>query len=104
MKQLKSLVVSLLVCLAFGTALAANDAPGQSDPTQDTAQVSQAGLPDRVVSSQDDAKIVNGFDGRYLHKTNWACGMQPIPPMGCKVGACVCDTNGNNCQWTMICK
>lgn len=34
---------------------------------------------------------------------NLACGIPPIPPVGCKVGPCVCDKQGQNCQWTMIC-
>ena len=34
---------------------------------------------------------------------NMKCGIPPIPPIGCRVGACVCDQNGNNCQWTFAC-
>ena len=33
-----------------------------------------------------------------------ACGIPPIPPVGCRVGACVCDQYGQNCQWTCICR
>lgn len=35
---------------------------------------------------------------------NLSCGIPPIPPIGCKVGPCVCDQNGQNCQWTFICR
>ena len=31
------------------------------------------------------------------------CGPQPPAAPGCKVGPCVCDKNGQNCQWTMVC-
>lgn len=31
------------------------------------------------------------------------CGIPPIPPVGCRVGPCVCDANGDNCHWEMIC-
>lgn len=31
------------------------------------------------------------------------CGIPPLPPIGCKLGPCVCDQNGQNCQWTFIC-
>ena len=31
------------------------------------------------------------------------CGIPPIPPIGCRVGACVCDQYGRNCQYTFIC-
>lgn len=37
-------------------------------------------------------------------KINLACGIPPIPPIGCQVGACVCDENRNNCQWTFVCQ
>lgn len=32
------------------------------------------------------------------------CGIAPIPPIGCRVGPCVCDATGTNCQWTFVCK
>ena len=32
-----------------------------------------------------------------------SCGVPPVPPVNCKVGACVCDRNGQNCQWTFVC-
>lgn len=34
---------------------------------------------------------------------NLACGLPPLAPIGCKVGLCVCDQNGKNCQWTFVC-
>ncbi len=34
---------------------------------------------------------------------NYACGYPPYPPYGCKVGACVCDERGDNCEWQMVC-
>lgn len=37
-------------------------------------------------------------------KANFACGLKPLPPLGCVIGACVCDQNGQNCQWTTICR
>ena len=45
-----------------------------------------------------------GFDERYLKKVNFKCGLAPLPPLGCTVGACTCDQHGENCQWTFICK
>lgn len=32
------------------------------------------------------------------------CPLPPLPPLGCKVGPCVCDQQGQNCQYLMICK
>ena len=34
---------------------------------------------------------------------NLSCGLPPLPPIGCKVGPCMCDSNGQNCQWTFTC-
>lgn len=34
---------------------------------------------------------------------NLNCGLKPLPPIGCQVGACVCDASGTSCQWTFIC-
>ncbi len=31
------------------------------------------------------------------------CGFKPFPPLGCKIGPCVCDANGNNCQYVVLC-
>ena len=39
-----------------------------------------------------------------MQKVNLSCGLRPLPPLGCQVGACMCDQNGNNCQWTFICR
>jgi hypothetical protein len=34
---------------------------------------------------------------------NLSCGIAPIPPIGCRVGQCVCDGMGQNCRWTFVC-
>lgn len=39
----------------------------------------------------------------FIKMENMACGIKPIPPIGCVVGNCVCDQNGSNCRWTFIC-
>lgn len=31
-----------------------------------------------------------------------ACGIRPIPPIGCRGGHCVCSSN-NQCQWVFDC-
>lgn len=66
-----------------------------------------AGVPlrDQIKQSADAAKATTIRDGRILvAQVSLACGIAPIPPIGCKVGPCVCDQSGNNCQWTFICK
>lgn len=103
MKQLKLFAIGLIACLAYGTTIAADTATEQVSSSQQVAETSQAGLPDRIVSPRNTFGATDGFDHRYLHKANMACGIPPIPPVGCKVGACVCDQNRQNCQWTFIC-
>lgn len=36
-------------------------------------------------------------------KVNLMCGPAPPAPPNCRVGACQCDGNGDNCQWTFVC-
>ena len=32
------------------------------------------------------------------------CEMPPMPPpKGCKVAPCICDKNGDNCVWQLVC-
>lgn len=38
------------------------------------------------------------------HKTNFACGLQPLAPLGCRVAGCICDAAGQNCQWQFACR
>jgi hypothetical protein len=41
-----------------------------------------------------------------IHKVQAAsmrCGLAPLPPLGCRVGDCVCDQQGQNCKWTFVC-
>ena len=38
-----------------------------------------------------------------MASANLSCGIPPIPPIGCKTGPCVCDRNGQNCDWTFFC-
>lgn len=48
-------------------------------------------------SSIDDSEFDSGFNASIR------CGIAPIPPIGCEVGNCVCDSYGNNCSWTFNC-
>lgn len=44
------------------------------------------------------------FDEQKAIKlASFKCGIAPIPPLGCRVGSCVCDASGRNCQWTFVC-
>jgi hypothetical protein len=39
-----------------------------------------------------------------IERVNLACGIPPIPPIGCRVGQCVCDQSGRFCQWQFVCR
>jgi hypothetical protein len=47
---------------------------------------------------QQTEKADGSFDVASIN-----CGIAPIPPIGCRVGSCLCDQNGRNCRWTFVC-
>jgi len=53
-----------------------------------------AGAPQQCLKPQPPVRVA---------QSSIACGIAPIPPVGCRVGACVCDQNRQNCQWTFVC-
>ena len=54
-------------------------------------------------STASAANLLSEQQGSMM-KVNLSCGLRPLPPLGCQVGPCTCDQNGNNCQWTFICR
>lgn len=59
--------------------------------------------PDSVIQSAENSYINKFLDPQNFKRSSLKCGLQPLPPLGCTVGSCVCDSNGENCQWTFIC-
>lgn len=90
------LVICFAICLYMGAAVAA-------EPNSDNQPSVIQKQPDRVVNPFENVHIENGFDRRYLQTVSLNCGLKPLPPLGCKVGRCVCDANGQNCKWEFIC-
>jgi hypothetical protein len=75
---------------------------------------SVAAVTSDVARSDDATQICNksSVSGEYQQTekadgsfdvANLQCGIPPIPPLGCRVGACMCDQYGRNCQWTFVC-
>jgi hypothetical protein len=33
------------------------------------------------------------------------CGLQPLPPLGCKPAKarCICNSDGSDCRWEFVC-
>ena len=58
-------------------------------------------LTDKVVSPSN---FYTNENSNNFQKVNMSCGLAPLPPLGCTVGACMCDQNGRNCQWTFNCR
>lgn len=43
------------------------------------------------------------FIGARLAGAHLHCGIPPIPPVGCEVITCECDSDGTNCRWIFAC-
>lgn len=73
-----------------------------SEPAE-TDEILRQKAPDTVIDPKGHIVIENGFERSNLHQVSLKCGLKPLPPLGCEVGACVCDSRGQNCKWTFIC-
>ena len=91
------LLFCFVLCLYLGAAVAA-------EPTVENQPILTSTQPDRVVSPFENVYFENGFDPSLLQKVNFKCGIKPIPPIGCKVSQCVCDSRGQSCRWTFSCR
>ena len=77
----------------YSVAAVASDIARSDDAPQICAQSSIS------AENQQSEKPDGSFD-----VASYKCGFKPFPPFGCKVGACICDRNGNNCRWTFVCR
>lgn len=68
--------------------------------TESEMQSGHKVLTDTVVSPSDFFTHENN----NFQKVNFSCGLPPLPPLNCTVGACMCDQNGQNCRWTFNCR
>lgn len=50
------------------------------------------------------AAIAALYAAQNIACANYACGLKPLPPLGCSMSdaVCICD-NAGNCQWVWIC-
>lgn len=101
----KSLFISVLLSAIISAAAFASpifDDSVQSDTSN--VQVKQELLFKK--SNNPSSSVANLLPAQQgsMMKVNMSCGFPPFPPIGCQVGACVCDQNGNNCRYQMICR
>ena len=100
-------IIAKIIALLTVTATVAFAAPIFDDSVQSETVIGQTKqellFKKSNNSTNSAASLLSGQEGSMM-KVNMACGFKPFPPLGCQVGACVCDQNGNNCQWTMICR
>lgn len=98
----KKLVLATLFSLTF-TGLAFS-APVFDDSVQPAngAQTTQELLFKKQSNRNSFATKLLQDQQASMMKVNIACGIPPIPPIGCRA-ACFCDQSGSNCQWTFIC-
>lgn len=101
----KRLLISVLLSTVISTAAFASaifDDSVQSDAGN--VQAKQELLLKKTNKPMSStANLLSEQQGSMM-KVNLSCGLRPLPPLGCQVGACMCDQNGNNCQWTFICR
>ena len=94
--------MSLLTALFLTIGLIGNSTA--SELNQNESSKITTPMLDEIVDFQSNTKIENGFNFKNLHKANLSCGLAPLPPLGCVIGSCVCDQNGNNCHWQFNCQ
>jgi hypothetical protein len=100
MASVRGIIAIMSVTLLIGVASAGERETPSADSVYQTGNsmlwVGSDGT--RYVGDQTGVAPVG-----YLQKVNLSCGLPPLPPVGCKLGSCVCDANGNNCRWTFVC-
>lgn len=100
---MKKLLIGLCVALSMSFAMA-EEATLEAQGSCENSELIMPGPADTVVSPLDGIKVTNSWnDGSFLKTQNINCGIPPIPPIGCRVGACICDQTGTRCQWTFVC-
>jgi|ETNmetMinimDraft_13_1059891.scaffolds.fasta_scaffold139436_1 hypothetical protein len=100
-------VLLLLVTFAFTTHSANAETMGEKvySVVSVNADVAKSGNAAQICekpSVSAESQQIEKPDGSF-DVANISCGIPPIPPIGCRVGACICDQHGRNCQWTFIC-
>lgn len=94
--------ISLLTGLLLAFGLIGNTTASELNQN-DASQITTTML-DEIIDLRSNSQIENGFNLKNLHKANLSCGLAPLPPLGCVIGGCVCDQNGNNCHWQFNCQ
>lgn len=100
--QINKILVSLLAVLLIASPMVA--AAVEHNVATDQYEAIMPGPADTVVTPLDNIRVQNSWnDGSFIKAQNLNCGLPPLPPLGCRVGPCVCDQTGTKCQWTFIC-
>jgi hypothetical protein len=96
---MKKLIAAFAVFMAFGSAFAV---PAQNVSQQQSASMEIKNCAQADMTSAPQNAERTDFRN-MMQLANSACGFAPFPPLGCRLGNCVCDQY-RNCQWTFICK
>lgn len=100
----------LLLLGSFAMALISGVAfsnPVFDDAVQKDDQIATANYQHLFNRSSQTGEIYTKLFGNNegsMMRVNLSCGIAPLPPLGCRVGSCVCDQYGRNCQWTFVCR
>ena len=100
---MKKLLIGLCAVLTI-TGVSASEPIANAQGACDQVELIMPGPADTIVSPLDGIKVTNSWnEGSFIKAQNINCGIPPIPPIGCRVGPCVCDQTGTRCQWTFVC-
>src|SRR3989442_690422 len=93
------IILTIIVAVTFSTAAAADRdgplTPGGVHCVGGDGPQGHAAAPFLSASAAEPTLVA---------QSSLACGLAPLPPLGCTVGACVCDQYGQNCHWTFVCR
>ncbi len=104
----KQIIAAIIISATSFAAIASTDIVSSSRSDERTYK-SEMALPNNQINEVHFLTRKNPVQkslspaGEQLVQISMQCGFAPFPPLGCKVGACVCSSNGTNCQWQIIC-
>lgn len=106
MKRITRVLLMVLSLAISSVSTASTTATTSKEILLDTKEKSQ--LCSDIQTSAKMVELLGKGDDKlsirdHMQVASLNCGIPPIPPVGCKVGACVCDQYGRNCSWTFVC-
>lgn len=101
-------IKSFLAILLGTLALQAVAIDSMNTVQQSQMEAAQAVSPWANNTMEDVLSSFNEPSSTILEKEinvayGFACGLKPIPPLGCSYNDAICICEGNNCRWVFSC-